>query len=279
MPKRPPASSAAHPDADPARSPSRPAGAPPQGAQTLLRGLDVLEAVAAGIGDLPGLSSRLGMTRTTVHRLATALVDRRYLNFVPRQGYSLGPRLMELGFRAQRDMPVRQAASQHLKRLAERTQDTVQLAMLDGDEVLYLDKVSGQRLFEIRSTIGDRHAVCSTGLGKALVLDMDEARWNAFFDLREPGNASPLAPTREEWLGRMRAYAAAGVAFDLEETEAQLRCVAVPIRDASGAIVAAVSVSSFAQYMQPERMQELSSEVRRTAQAIGEALGWRGPRS
>ncbi|MFD2139791.1 IclR family transcriptional regulator [Ancylobacter oerskovii] len=255
----------------------KPEGAAPSGAQTLLRGLDVLEAVAAGRGDLASLSRELGMTRTTVHRLAAALVERRYLNFVPRQGYSLGPKLMELGFRAQRDMPLRQAAHAHLRQLAEKTQDTVQLGILDGDAVLYLDKVPGQRLFEIRSTIGDRHPVWSTGLGKALVLDMDEARWNGFYGAGGPRPGAPAALTREAWLGRMRAYAANGIAFDMEETESQLRCVAAPIRDASGAIVAALSVSSIAQYMQPERMDALSAEVRRTAEAISEALGWQVP--
>lgn len=245
-----------------------------QGAQTLMRALDVLEAIAAGTVDLAALSANLGTTRSTTHRLASALVDRRYLNFSPRGGYSLGPKLLELGFRAQRDMPLRQVAHGHLVELARLTQDTVQLGILDENVVLYIDKVPGQRRFEIRSTIGDRHAVWSTGLGKALILDMSEAEWKAFYD-RAAAGARRSAEDWQQSLARMRAYAQAGAAFDLEESAPELRCVAAPIRDAGGAIVAAISVSSIAQYMQPERMDELSHDVRAAAAAVSRALGWR----
>ena len=258
----------------------RPAKAQPdrqgtQGAQTLMRALDVLEAIATGTGDLAALSAKLGTTRTTTHRLASALVDRRYLNFAPRSGYSLGPKLLELGFRAQRDMPLRQVAHAHLVALAQRTQDTVQLGILDEGVVLYIDKVPGQRRFEIRSTIGDRNPVCATGLGKALVLDMSETDWNAFYDAANTGGGRAPAKARQQWLGRMRSYAQSGVAYDLEESAPELRCVAAPIRDAGGAIVAAISVSSIAQYMQPERMEALGHDVRTTTAAISRALGWR----
>jgi DNA-binding IclR family transcriptional regulator len=243
-----------------------------QGAQTLMRALDVLEAIAAGTVDLAALSATLGTTRSTTHRLASALVDRRYLNFSPRGGYSLGPKLLELGFRAQRDMPLRQVAHGHLVELAALTQDTVQLGILDENVVLYIDKVPGQRRFEIRSTIGDRHPVWLTGLGKALVLDSSEADWKAFYDR---AGARRSAEDWQQALARMRTYAQAGAAFDLEESAPELRCVAAPIRDAGGAIVAAISVSSIAQYMQPERMDQLSHDVRATAAAVSRALGWR----
>ena len=72
------------------------------GSQTLLRGLDVIEAVVDGPVPLDKLAARLGLTRSTAHRLATALVERRYLSFVPRFGYQLGAKLLELGFHAQR---------------------------------------------------------------------------------------------------------------------------------------------------------------------------------
>lgn len=246
-----------------------------EGAQTLMRGLDVLEAIADGTTDLAALAARLGTTRTTTHRLASALVARRYLNFVSGDGYSLGPKLLELGFQARHSMPLHQAARAHLARLAERTLDTVQLGVLDEGLVFYIDKVPGQRRFEIRSNMGDRFHVWRTGLGKALVLDMSEDQWNSFFGKGLPDDEQPAEAARQEWLAQMRSYARTGVAFDLGETEPELRCVAAPIRDASGTIVAAVSVSSLTQYMQPERMKDLSHEVRETAAAIGAALGWR----
>ena len=74
----------------------------------------------------------------------------------------------------------------------------------------------------------------------------------------------------------MRRYASAGYAFDLEENEDRIRCVAAPVRDASGSIVAAISVSSAAQYMEDARLAELSGQVAAAAEAISQALGYSG---
>ena len=248
------------------------------GAQTLMRGLDVLQAVATGATDLAALAAALGTTRSTTHRLASALVERRYLNFVPREGYSLGPKLLELGFRAQQDSPVVRVARPHLIQLAEACEDTVHLGVLDDDRALYLDKIPGRRRIEISSRIGERHPVSSTGLGKALIIDMDEAAWLAFYAQGDRTACETDEATRDAWLGRMRDYAKRGIAFDLEENEARIRCVAGPIRDATGAIVAAFSVSSAAQYMSDARMDELVGTVGDVAAAISRAMGWAGRR-
>jgi DNA-binding IclR family transcriptional regulator len=72
----------------------------------------------------------------------------------------------------------------------------------------------------------------------------------------------------------MREYAGNGYAFDLEENEDRIRCVAAPVRDATGAIKAAISVSSAAHYMSDARMRALVEDVRRTADQISKALGW-----
>ncbi len=248
----------------------------PLGSQTLLRGLDILEAVAAGATDLAALSAALGMTRSTTHRLASTLVERRYLNFVPRGGYSLGPKLLELGFRTQSVMPVPRVARPHLERLSESCEDTIHLGILDGGWALYLDKIPGRRRIEISSRVGERHPVWSTGLGKALILDMDEARWRGFYGVGEARGAH-CERDLEAWLTRMRTYARRGVAFDLEENEPQVRCVAAPIRDASSTIVAAFSVSGTAQYMDEGRMERLIGEVLEVAWTISKALGWPNP--
>jgi DNA-binding IclR family transcriptional regulator len=77
------------------------------------------------------------------------------------------------------------------------------------------------------------------------------------------------------WEERMRGYAGSGRAFDLEENEDQIRCVAAPIRDASNRIVGAISVSSAAQYMDDARMEALSDDVLATARAVSADLGWK----
>ena len=242
------------------------------GSQTLLRGLDVIEAVADGPILLADLARRLGLTRSTAHRLASALVERRYLNFGPRLGYQFGPKLLELGFLAQQRTDIVQLARPHLEALAARTGDTVHLGVLDNERALYLDKIPGRRRVEISSRVGDRHALTATGLGKALLLDDEEAHWRKLF-LEDQDSGSPKA-SWDIWRERMKAYAAAGRSFDLQENEDFIRCVAAPIRDASGGIVAAISVSSAAQYMDDARMQALAGDVMATAAAISADIGY-----
>jgi DNA-binding IclR family transcriptional regulator len=129
--------------------------------------------------------------------------------------------------------------------------------------------VPGRRRVEIGSRIGERQPLSSTGLGKALILDEGEERWKKLFTAERP--AAIGLPV---WLERMRGYAAAGRAFDLEENEDQIRCVAAPIRGVDGQIVGAISLSSAAQYMDDARMETLSDDVRDCANAISRELGW-----
>lgn len=242
------------------------------GSQTLLRGLDVLEAVAEGPIALADLARNLGLNRSTTHRLASALVDRRYLTFIPRLGYSLGPKLIQLGFNAQDDIDVIRLARPHMEALANETEDTVHLGVREGDRALYLDKIPGQRRVDISSRIGERQPLTSTGLGKALLLDDEAGNWSKLFKREQSG--SPRSPDYDQWLARMKNYVAEGYAFDLEENEDLIRCVAAPIRDAGGRIVAAISLSSAAQYMNDDRMAALTGDVRATAETISAELGW-----
>ena len=122
-------------------SPARSQG----GSQTLLRGLDVIESVVDGPVSLDNLAARLG--------------------------YQLGPKLLELGFHAQRQTDMLQRAQPHLEALAAVSEDTVHLGVLDHERALYLAKIPGRRRVEISSRVGERHPLTSTGLGKALLVD------------------------------------------------------------------------------------------------------------
>ena len=247
------------------------------GSQTLLRGLDVIDALADRPMSSADLSVRLGLTRSTTHRLASALVDRRLLSFRPRECYSLRPKLLELGHIAGQQMHLPRVAHPWLERLSSLTMDTVHLGVLDEGQALYLDKVEGRRRVVIGSRLGERHPVASTGLGKALILDKSEADWIRVYEA-DPHRTQAESTERQRWLERMRDYARLGYAFDLEENEDQIRCVAAPVRGVDGRIAAAISVSSAAQYMSDARMEDLTTAVRDTARAISSDLGWSQPR-
>lgn len=243
------------------------------GTQTLVRGLEVIDAVAGGITSLDDLAGTLGLTRSTTHRLASTLVERRYLEFTRGRGYGLGAKLLELGHLTAGKMDLTRVARPYLEELSASTGDAVHLGVLDGSRALYLDKIQGSRRVEVSSRIGERQPLRSTGLGKALILDADEKQWREYYDYEARLGAGYDVPL-ESWLARMREYASLGYAFDLEENEDRIRCVAAPIRGVSGRIAAAISVSSAAQYMDDLRMRGLSFQVRDAAERISASLGY-----
>jgi len=245
------------------------------GALTLMRGLDVLDRVAKGDNTLAKISKALGLNRSTVHRLAATLVEQKYLILSPRDGYSLGTKLLELGFAASQQITVTRIAHPHLLKLSADTGDTVNLGVLDHHQVHYIDKIPGTRRIEVRCTIGERQALRPTGLGKALLLDADEDALREVF-LREARDEPRYRYDLKSWLDVMKAYVAGGYALDLDENEDRIRCVAAPIRDLSGRIIAAISVSSAQHYMDDARILTLREYVKDTALAISRDFGYAG---
>jgi DNA-binding IclR family transcriptional regulator len=246
------------------------------GSQTLLRGLDVLEAVASGVSTLSDLAATVKLNRSTAHRLASTLVEKRYLSFVLKSGYGLGPKTLEVGYQARVQLNVPRSARQHLERLAAQTGDTVHLAVREGNRSLYLDKIPGRRRVDISSRVGELQPLPFTGLGKALVLDEDDVKLRELYRC-ENGSGQAYGVAEETWMRRMRHYAKNGYAFDLEENEDRIRWVAAPLRDATGRIRAAISVSSAAHYMDDQRMRDLIGEVREAAELISQELGYQAP--
>ena len=251
----------------------------PTGTQTLLRGLAVVHAVAKGARDLKDIARMIGTTRSTTHRLASCLVEERYLRILPKVGYLLGPKLIELGFQAREELPLVTLAQPYLDTLSALTGDTIHLAVREDDDVLYLHKIAGRNGPEMRSRVGHRMPLARTGIGKAMLLDAPLEEWRRVFEASQPvGGKNPLWPDHEElsweqFEQRMRSYVAGGYAFDLEDNEPSIRCVAAPIRDASGKIVAAISNASTVPYMPLEKMTGLIPIIIHAAEQISAELG------
>ncbi|MCX2696476.1 IclR family transcriptional regulator [Ochrobactrum chromiisoli] len=241
--------------------------------QTLLRGLDILDAVADRSRTIQEIVATTGLTYSTVHRIVSVLLERRFLKAENAREFGLGPRLIELGFSAYSRIDLVQVARPFLEKLSQLTCDTVHLAQREDWEVTYLDKLRGARPVEISSRIGGRKPVISTGVGKALMLDAPIAVLSELYQRDHtllPGNM-----TEADWLIQMANYRSGDYAYDLGEDQSSIRCVAAPLRDATGRVVAAISVSSTLEFMPPSRMRDLVSEVQRVARAISSELGAR----
>ena len=243
----------------------------PQGTQTLARGLQIVSAVAHGSTTLKSIVDSTGIGRSSAHRMIQLLVQMGYLRHGSPGEFRLGPTLIEYGFTALNQDPLPVVARENLEALAERTQDTIHLSVEDGESVLYLHKIPGTRGAEMRSRIGHRMPLTRTGVGKALLLGQED-RWERLFTAENPEADSSAV---ESFVKRMNGYTRDGASLDLEENEPGIRCVAAPIRDGSGDIVAGISLSATRPFMPKDRMQALAPVMKAAAKEISVKLGYR----
>lgn len=239
--------------------------------QTLVRGLNLMESVAERPLTISGMSAATGISYSTVHRITSVLVSCGYLRQSDGKHFSLGPKIMALGFSAHQQIDIVRVAHPYLQELAEKTSDTVHLARIEDNAVIYLDKIRSTRPIEVSSRIGGRKPLITTGVGKALLLNKGEKELNYYFDITCEILDHPV--DKAYWMKRMKEYARQGYAFDFGEDEPSIRCVAVPIYDGSRDIVAAVSVSSTQEYMPDSRIPNLVDMVRETARRVSENMG------
>jgi DNA-binding IclR family transcriptional regulator len=225
-----------------------PAGSP--ASQTLVRGLDVLEQVADGPAALTAIARGLGLSRSTVHRLATTLLERRYLSMSPRRGYALGPKLLELGCLAHDQISLVRLARPYLDALAARTGDVALLCVRDGGaagtdaQVLVVDHASGRRRLVPSLRTGDR---------------MDGVR-------SAPAQALAMQPGATD--------CRCEVIMDLAESEPDIACIAAPLRGADGRVVAAICVIGASAYLGGRLLTEATDAVAAAAKQASEELGW-----
>lgn len=238
------------------------------GSQTLLRGLDILEQLSAEPLRVAEVSDRLDLTFPTTQRLATALIDRGFVKKLPRGQLALGPKLVQLGFLAREQIDMLDVARAGAERLCDAIGLCVFIGARDGDMALHLHRAMGRQRIEVSTKPGTRRALADTGLGKALMFDDTPAAWARLFMLAnsEPDDGAAA-------IDEMRRHVAAGVVLHHSTSDDTIRSVAAPVRDASGAIVAGLSVASPVQYLDDARMREIAPQVLQTAREIGAALG------
>lgn len=239
---------------------------------SLRRALSLLEAFGMDAPELSvrELAARSGVPRSTTHRLVGELLDWGALERGPR-GVRLGVKLFELGTLVPTQATLREAVSPFLHTLSEVTGLTANLAIREGRDIVYVDKIVSPTLRVPHSRFGGRGAVHATGLGKAMLAFSAP---EAIEDYLLRGPLEPITPktlTRPVLLRReLAAIRRAGVALDVEESLLGLFCVAAPIRDARGNAIAAVSVTGATARAQAARF---GGTVIATARGIERRLG------
>jgi len=252
-------------------------GSQPAGSQSARRTLRLLAHLAeAGPSSLSSVALALGINKSTAHRFLSALVEEGWVKQVSAtRDYVLTPKILQVGALVLDRMEVRSEVRPYLELLSRTTSETVHLGVLDGFEVAYVDKVEGDGAVKMASRIGGRGTCHSTGMGKVLLASRPEREWARYVD--EVGLVHRTARTFTEpqaFYDELRRIRRDGYAVDDVENEEGIRCLAAPIRDRDGAVVAAMSVSGWTLSMTPERIPELVPVVLRRAEEASRALGY-----
>lgn len=244
--------------------------------KTFLKGLTLLETLARS-GKACGvteLATTLQLTKSNVHRLLQGLVHQGFARKNAETGrYELTMKLWELGSYVLGQLDVRQVAQPFLESLAAETSETVHLSVLDGAEVLYIAKIDSPQPVRAYSTVGGRAPAQCVATGKAqLAWAQDEtvARIEQALHAYTPYSIVSAAELDAE-LARIRSQ---GYAVNRGEWREQVCGVAAPIRDATGAVIAAIGISGPAERLKPRRMKDVGPSIVRVAQQISRLLGY-----
>jgi DNA-binding IclR family transcriptional regulator len=226
---------------------------------------------------ISGLAKRLGLAKSTVHRLATTLVADGLLEQDPQSGqYRLGVALFRLGALVRRRMDVSNEARPFLFDLRKKTNETVHLAILDGTEIMYVYYLESTQAIRMRSDLGGRKPAYCTAEGQAILAfgppDVVDRIAKGGLRARTPQTITdPNKLLKALTLVRQRGYA-----MDDEESEIGMRCIAAPVRNDSGEVVAAVGVAGPVSRLTKKTLASFAPHVIGTAAAISARLGHRG---
>jgi DNA-binding IclR family transcriptional regulator len=246
-----------------------------KGAQTLMRALDILDEVIDKPIRAADLARKLNMNRTTAHRLAHALRMRDYLSVTP-EGFTLGPKLLQLGASASEQTDYVRIARPRMEALSNSTGFCVFIGNREGNWSRHLDRITGRQRLRVATAPGDRRPIAETGLGKALLLDDTEASWKKLW---KQAHADAVSDEQiADFLERMRRYKADELVRHDSELGDGVRSIAAPVRNARGAIVVAISIASAATYLTDDIAEDLAEGVRQCAQEVSAAIGWRPDR-
>lgn len=243
--------------------------------QSLNRALELLNELAQQPATLDELASHSNVHKTTVMRLLHAMEEKRFIVRTSDQRFRLGSKLFELSSLALEQRDIRSIARPYLTDLNAKTGHTVHLAAFEGNDVVYIDKLESHHSVRMYSRIGLTAALHSAAVAKVLLADLPrttQERIAAGIDyVKATENTITTSVTL---LAELEQVNAEGWAHDNAEHESFVHCIATPIRDASGQVIAAVSFSVPIVMLSYDDLLKLLPELMATTESISTELGW-----
>lgn len=254
-------------------------GSGAEGLKSLRKAMRVLECFSLQESRLPltDIARKVGLPLSTAHRILATLRD---VGIVEQEGdrdlYRLGLKLLELGSMVLANMEVHREALPFVEELARETGETVHLGVFDGSQVVSIEKMDSPHGLASNVTIGKGAPAYCTGVGKALLAFQPE---NVVDHVCRLGltKFTPQTITHPEKLRKeLTQVRAQGYAVDNAEHQPDVRCVAAPIRNHSGNVIASLSVSGPATRIPKDRIPGLAARVREVAGKLSARLGYAG---
>lgn len=251
--------------------------------QSLVRGLVILEAFTP-VRQVQGISEiadRLGMSRSTAHRYMLTLTALGYLEQARDRRYRLGLRVLDLGMSALSSSDLGERAESHLADLRKRTGYTASMAILDGAEIVYVGRARsfkrGQHEIDHNVRVGSRAPAYCTAMGKLLLASMPRSLQDeVVYEIALKRRAANTITTKKALRAELERVREDGVAVNDGELYDGLIAIAAGVRDASGEVVAAVSLAAHVSMISLEEMVDaLTPHLASTADQISAERGYR----
>jgi IclR family KDG regulon transcriptional repressor len=223
------------------------------------------------------IAEKLGLYPSTTHRILDTLKHWGYVEQEPNnQRYQLGLKVIELGMAKLHQMDLAREATPYLKELVNQCNETVHLGVMEEGEVLYLAKEESSQTIRMISYVGKRAPLYCTALGKILLAYMSEEEREKILEDRElPRLTEKTITDKRELEKELSKVREQGFALDREENEKDVRCVAAPIRNYQGEVIAAISISSPAFRIDVNKQNNLKDALLENSKRISERLGYK----
>ncbi len=240
------------------------------------RALNILEAASQRREGLTNseISRRLGIPKSSASYILRTLERRGYLRRDIETGrYRLGLKLLSLGGETQAGLDIAEVALPFMRGLVERLGMTCHLAVVDQNEAVYIEKVEAPGFFKVNTWVGRRMFLHSTSVGKALLAWMPKAERDALLHNCDFKRRTPRTITSHARLvAELERVHQQGYAVDDEENSLGARCIAAPVFDALGNVVAALGVSGTLTQMDSAKMTRVEDAIKDTARRVSRQL-------
>jgi IclR family pca regulon transcriptional regulator len=239
--------------------------------QSLERGLDVIRALSVPDRGrtLSDVARDTGLSRASARRFLLTLAELGYVRAEDRR-FVLTPRILELGYAFLSSLTLPQLAQPHLRELVERVHESSSVSVLDGADIVYVAREPTQRIMTVTISLGTRFPAFATSMGRVLLAGLSDPELDDFL-LRVELRPFTVATVTDKSLLRQEVERARrqGWALVDQELEDGLRSIAVPLRDQTGQVVAAMNLSVHASRRTPGAMRrELLPQLRQAASSV-----------